>query len=94
MKPSIGKTVDGKETLDWIDIVVRDVAELPGRTSPDDCPEAMLVTAVELRAILENSAAAEEAESLREELERWRKGYNSITKSHYMEKTLTLERRA
>lgn len=32
--------------------VLRDVAELPDRTSPDDWPEAMLVTADELRAIL------------------------------------------
>lgn len=32
--------------------VIRDVAELPDRTSPDDWPEAMLVTADELRAIL------------------------------------------
>lgn len=35
-----------------IDGVVRDVAELPDRTSPDDWPGAMLVTEDELRAIL------------------------------------------
>lgn len=33
--------------------VLQDVAELPDRTSPDDAPDMMLVTAEELRAILE-----------------------------------------
>lgn len=32
--------------------IIRDVAELPDRNSPDDWPEAMLVTADELRDIL------------------------------------------
>ena len=32
--------------------VIQDVAELPDRSSPDDWPEAMLVTAEELRAIV------------------------------------------
>ncbi len=36
-----------------IDNVLRDVAELPDRTSPEGWPEAMLVTADELRLILE-----------------------------------------
>lgn len=36
----------------WIDEVLCAVAELPDRTSPDDWPDAMLVTAEELRAIL------------------------------------------
>lgn len=35
-----------------IEDVIRQVAELPDRTSPDDWPEAMLVTADELRIIL------------------------------------------
>lgn len=35
--------------------VVQDVAELPDRTSPDDWPEAMLVTADELTAIVERA---------------------------------------
>lgn len=35
-----------------IDAIIRDVAELPDRTSPEDWPDAMLVTADELRAIL------------------------------------------
>lgn len=34
------------------DRIVTDVAELPDRTSPDDWPEAMLVTAEELRLIV------------------------------------------
>jgi hypothetical protein len=36
-----------------IDECVQRVAELPDRTSPDDWPDAMLVTADELRRILE-----------------------------------------
>lgn len=35
-----------------IDDVIHDVAELPDRTSPADFPDAMLVTADELRCIL------------------------------------------
>ena len=40
----------------WIDDVVRDVAELPGRDSPEDQPEIMLVTATELRDCIERNA--------------------------------------
>jgi hypothetical protein len=36
-----------------IDAIVQRVAELPDRTSPEDWPDAMLVTPDELRAILE-----------------------------------------
>lgn len=39
-----------RETL--IASIVNDVAELPDRTSPDDWPDAMLVTADELRNIM------------------------------------------
>lgn len=39
--------------MNWIDGVLRDVAELPDRNSPADQPEVMLVTAAELRQILE-----------------------------------------
>lgn len=39
-----------------IDSVIRCVAELPDRNSPEDWPEAMLVTADELRMILEREA--------------------------------------
>ena len=35
-----------------VEKVARDVAELPDRTSPDDWPDAMLVTADELREII------------------------------------------
>jgi len=41
---------------DWIDRVVQDVAELSDRDSPEDWPEAMLVTADELRSIIEHRA--------------------------------------
>ena len=41
-----------------IDLIVRDVAELPDRTSPDDWPEAMLVTDAELRDICDQRFAA------------------------------------
>jgi hypothetical protein len=36
----------------WVEKVVQAVAELPDRTSPDDWPDAMLVTADELRGLL------------------------------------------
>lgn len=36
-----------------IEHIIVAVAELPDRTSPDDWPDAMLVTASELRGILE-----------------------------------------
>ena len=39
--------------MDWINDVLRDVAELPDRNSPAERPEAMLVTAQELHQILE-----------------------------------------
>lgn len=35
--------------------IVRDVAELPDRTSPDDAPEMMLVTREELEVIVLNA---------------------------------------
>lgn len=46
---------------DAIDLILRDVAELPDRTSPDDWPEALLVTAEELREILERHLSVEGA---------------------------------
>lgn len=39
---------------DFMTDVIRDIAELPDRTSPPDAPDMMLVTAEELRAILTN----------------------------------------
>jgi hypothetical protein len=41
-----------KLTRETITKIVRDVAELPDRTSPDDQPDMMLVTAEELQIIL------------------------------------------
>ncbi len=38
--------------------IVRDVAELPDRTSPDDWPEAMLVTSEELHSIVRSALAS------------------------------------
>lgn len=35
--------------------VLQDVAELPDRTSPEEWPDAMLVTAIELRRIVEEA---------------------------------------
>ena len=39
--------------MDWIDDVIRDVSEFPDRDSPADWPDAMLVTAAELRLVIE-----------------------------------------
>lgn len=41
-----------KRRADIVNDVIQAVAELPDRTSPEDWPDAMLVTADELRAIL------------------------------------------
>ena len=37
---------------DKIELIIRDVAELPDRTSPEDWPEALIVTSDELEEIL------------------------------------------
>jgi len=39
----------------WIDSILRKVVELPGRDSPEDKPDFMLVSDKELRAILEDA---------------------------------------
>lgn len=44
-----------------VESIIRDVAELPDRTSPEDWPEAMLVTADELRTILRDALATKAA---------------------------------
>lgn len=49
-----------------LDQIVRRVAELPDRTSPDDWPEAMLVTVAELRAILTELLTAQPVTSSRD----------------------------
>lgn len=48
---TVGPLVRG-EAGDWIDAVALDIAELGDRTSPDDQPEMMLVTADELRRFI------------------------------------------
>ena len=47
----------GREAL--IAAIIKRVAELSGRSSPEDWPEAMLVTADELAAILQEEFDAE-----------------------------------
>lgn len=48
-RPSAPRVGDGNTAIESI---IRDIAELPDRTSPEDQPEAMLVTSDELRIIL------------------------------------------
>jgi hypothetical protein len=43
---------DDKHRLDWIALVIRDICEIPYRFSPDDFPEAMVVTPEELRMFI------------------------------------------
>ena len=49
-----------KEVGNIIDMIIRDIAELPDRTSPEDWPDAMIVTAEELEDILTNRLKDEE----------------------------------
>lgn len=53
-------TFDREEVAKVADLIVRDVAELPDRTSPDDWPEAMLVTGEELHALIVERFSVEE----------------------------------
>lgn len=53
---NMSKTV--QENVKTADRIVQRVAELPDRTSPDDWPEAMLVTAEELWEIVTSELAA------------------------------------
>lgn len=59
---------------DIVEMIVRDVAELPDRTSPEDQPDMMLVTAEELASIvrehLRSAPAGRAVEALRD-LVRW-----------------------
>jgi len=48
----IGQQLAGKILSFDINAIIRDVAELPDRSSPEDDPDAMIVTADELKAIL------------------------------------------
>lgn len=49
--------------MDIIDLITRDVSELGDRTSPDDRLEMMLVSADELRIILENRLSGERTQT-------------------------------
>lgn len=57
--PSVSPAVAG-DAGELVDAIIRDVAELPDRSSPEDWPEAMLVTGSELRRIIENRLATAE----------------------------------
>ena len=39
--------------MDWIDKAIRDLCELPDRSSPEDDPEAIVATPSEIRAAIE-----------------------------------------
>jgi hypothetical protein len=54
--PQVGGSALNVELDGWIGDVILDVAELPDRTSPDNFPDAMLVTGAELREIIESRA--------------------------------------
>lgn len=49
-----GVTAISEHDATLVDRIVQRVAELPDRASPDDWPEAMLVTADELRTIVDD----------------------------------------
>lgn len=56
------KNVDQQSRYaNWMILVVRDIQELPDRNSPEDWPEAMLVTTDELLDIISRHAPAESA---------------------------------
>jgi len=54
-KPCVSRCLEPKDctAMPLATAIIRDVAELPDRTSPNDQPDMMLVTADELRTILE-----------------------------------------
>lgn len=55
----VGGAAPSPEVSRSVDQIIQQVAELPDRTSPDDWPEAMLVTADELRRIIVDALNAE-----------------------------------
>lgn len=78
MSPENNRRTSGQAGVEIdIDAIVLAVSELPDRTSPDDWPDAMLVTAEELREIITTEArhaeiaalSAPPSPSLREALE-------------------------
>lgn len=44
--------------MDWIDKAIRDLCELPDRSSPEDDPEAIVATPGEIRAAIEANMPA------------------------------------
>jgi hypothetical protein len=60
-----------------ISAVIQQVAELPDRTSPDDWPDAMLVTADELRQILIEQADADRTARPQGWQAAWEDGYKA-----------------
>jgi hypothetical protein len=56
--PAVSQKAAPVAPADWINAAVRDVAELPDRDSPDGQPDMMLVSADELRVIIERHASA------------------------------------
>lgn len=60
--------------------IIQTVAELPDRTSPDDWPEAMLVTADELRAICEPALTAADAAGYERGAQEMLETYGAVAK--------------
>lgn len=54
--PAVSPSNVAQPADDWIALVLRDVAEIPDRTSPDEGPEFLIVTGEELRMIIERRA--------------------------------------
>lgn len=48
--------------MDWIDKAIRDLCELPDRSSPEDDPEAIVATADEIRRAIEANFPAGETQ--------------------------------
>lgn len=40
---------------DWIDKLIRDLCEMPDRTSPEGDPDAIVATPIEIRAVIESN---------------------------------------
>lgn len=93
-----GRALDAREE-EMITRVVRRVAELPDRTSPDEWPEAMLVTADELQQIVSEEAADLLVRLIAqtEETEKWKARVESLAhmvrlRDQQAENTATVER--
>lgn len=69
-----------------IERVLQDVADLPDRTSPDDWPEAMLVTGEELSAILQEALTTYAEDNERDRLP---KGHVILEQADNLEGTVS-----